>query len=98
MREGWIVCYDICEPKRLARVGKTMKDFGARLQFSVFHCELAEMDLVRLREKLRDLINPREDRVLFVRLGPVHRSGKLPADVVTMGRKPELPDRENLIF
>jgi CRISPR-associated protein Cas2 len=98
MRDGWIVCYDICDPKRLASVGKTLKDFGARIQFSVFHCELARLDLVRLREKLRDLINQREDRVLFIRLGPVHRSGQLPDCVETMGRKPDLPDTDNLIF
>lgn len=98
MRDGWIVCYDICDPKRLAAVGKTLKDFGARLQFSVYHCELAEVDLVRLRERLRGLINHNEDRVLFIRLGPVHRPGQLPEGVESMGKKPELPDMESLVF
>jgi len=98
MRDGWIVCYDIADPKRLASVGKTMKDFGARLQFSVFHCELSDVDVVRMRERLRDLIDHAQDRILFIRLGPVHQSGQLPGSVETMGKKPELPDSEKLIF
>ncbi|GAB4315496.1 MAG: hypothetical protein Kow0059_07600 [Candidatus Sumerlaeia bacterium] len=98
MRTGWIVCYDIREPKRLAAVAKAMKDFGTRLQFSVFHCELSDLDLVRLRERLRSLIDRQEDRVLFIRLGPVHKSGQLPDSVQTLGEKPQLPDTQNLVF
>ncbi len=98
MRDAWIVSYDICHPRRLARVGKTMLDFGTRLQFSVFYCELADVDLVRLRQSLIDLINPREDRVLFIRLGPLHHPGRLPDSVQTLGKDPDLPDTANLIF
>jgi CRISPR-associated protein Cas2 len=33
-----LVCYDICEPKRLRRVHKVMKGFGEPWQYSVFFC------------------------------------------------------------
>jgi CRISPR-associated protein Cas2 len=98
MRRHILVCYDIADPKRLTRVAKTVEDFGTRVQFSVFLCELADIDLVKLRERLRIKIHHDEDRVLFIDLGPLHRSGQLPESVETLGRKPELPDTRNLIL
>jgi CRISPR-associated protein Cas2 len=98
MRRCYIVCYDITDDKRLDRVRRTVMDFGARLQFSVYQCELAEVDLVRLREALRGIVHRDEDRVLFIDLGPVQRSGQLPDRVETLGRHPELPDTGSLIF
>lgn len=62
--------YDICDAKRLRRVYKTMKGFGAHLQLSVFQCELPEVDLVKMKAALVEVINHQEDHVLIVDLGP----------------------------
>lgn len=97
-RRHFLVCYDIADDKRLAHVAKTVKDFGTRLQYSVYHCELSDIDLVRLRESLRDTIHSQEDRVLFINLGPVHQSGALPDTIETLGMKPEIPNTKQLIF
>lgn len=70
MRRLYFVTYDIRDPKRLRRVYKTMKGFGAHLQLSVFQCELPEMDLVRMKAALVEVINHQEDHVLIVDLGP----------------------------
>jgi len=45
MRNTFLVCYDICEDKRLAKVHKTMRGFGDHLQYSVFECQFNQTDL-----------------------------------------------------
>jgi CRISPR-associated protein Cas2 len=70
MRRLYFVTYDIRDPKRLRRVFKTMKGFGAHLQLSVFQCELPEIDVVKMKAALVEVINHQEDHVLIVDLGP----------------------------
>ncbi len=70
MRSIYLVCYDICDPYRLAKVGKTMLGFGDRVQYSVFECRMNREDLIRCQQRLTKIINAREDQVMFVNLGP----------------------------
>lgn len=91
MRRHYLVTYDISDAKRLRRVFKTMKGFGAHLQFSVFQCDLPEIDLVRMKAALTEIIDQREDQVLIIDLGttdsnPVKR-------IESMGIKAELEER-----
>jgi len=75
MRITYIVCYDICDPKRLREVFKTMRGWGDHLQLSVFECRLTRTELVTLKSELAEIINYREDQVLFVDLGPAGARG-----------------------
>lgn len=75
MRSSYLVCYDICDDKRLRRVFKTMRGYGDHLQYSVFECQLTPADLVRLRAELSAIIHHGEDQVLFVYLGPAEGRG-----------------------
>ena len=75
MRNTFLVCYDICDDRRLARVYKTMRGFGDRLQYSVFECQMTPTDLTRCRHLLGDIIDHRVDQVIFVDLGPVEGRG-----------------------
>jgi CRISPR-associated protein Cas2 len=75
MRNSFLVCYDISDEKRLAKVHKTMRGFGDHLQYSVFECQFTPTDLVRCRHALSEIIDHREDQVLFVDLGPVEGRG-----------------------
>lgn len=75
MRHTYLVCYDIADEKRLPRVHKAMRGFGDRIQYSVFECQLSDTDLARCRHRLSELINNKEDQVLFVDLGPVEGRG-----------------------
>ena len=75
VRNAYLVCYDICDEKRLRRVYKTMRGWGDHLQFSVFECQLTASDLARLRGELQDIIHQKEDQVLFVMLGPAEGRG-----------------------
>ncbi len=70
-RSRYLVCYDICHPKRLRRVAKICESFGTRLQYSVFECPLDGVRLEKLKAQLGDIIHHEEDQVLFVHLGPV---------------------------
>ena len=75
VRRTFIVSYDICDPKRLRRVFKTLRGWGDHLQYSVFECQLTRTDQVRLRTTLSEMIHHREDQVLFVDLGPAEGRG-----------------------
>jgi CRISPR-associated protein Cas2 len=66
----YLVCYDIADPKRLRRVHELTLDHGARLQFSVYQCELSRMQLASFKAALAEVIHHTEDQVLFVHLGP----------------------------
>lgn len=76
MRNSYIVCYDICDPKRLRQVYKTMRGWGDHIQYSVFECQLTKMDIARLRSTLTDIIHHKEDQVIFVDLGPADGRGE----------------------
>ena len=75
VRNTYLVTYDISNDFRLRKVHKTMRGFGDHLQYSVFECQMTRTDLARCRHLLSEIINHREDQVLFVDLGPVDGRG-----------------------
>ena len=87
----YIVTYDISSPSRLRQVYKTMRGFGDHLQYSVFRCILSDRQMVRLRSALESVIDPGEDQVLFIPLGPAHK--KKAWGMFTLGRKLVHADR-----
>jgi CRISPR-associated protein Cas2 len=76
MRTTYLICYDICDEKRLRRVFKICKDYGSHLQYSVFESDLTQVEKTELERKLAAEINSREDQVLFVELGPAAGRGE----------------------
>jgi CRISPR-associated protein Cas2 len=75
MRTSYLVCYDICDDKRLRKVFQTMRNFGDHLQYSIFECQLTAADLVRCRAELSAIIHHTQDQVLFVSLGAAEGRG-----------------------
>jgi CRISPR-associated protein Cas2 len=75
LRTTYLVCYDIADDKRLRRVFKTCKNYGDHLQFSIFECDLAPAEKVKLEAELTKIIHHDEDQVLFVGLGPAEGRG-----------------------
>jgi len=96
MRRLYLVTYDICDPKRLRRVFKTMKGFGAHLQLSVFQCDLRPIDVVRMQATLSEIIHHREDQVLIIDLGP--SEGKPIKRIDALGKAVEVVTREAHVF
>lgn len=91
MKANYLVCYDIRDVKRLSRVFRFMKQRGVHIQYSVFYCRLTWEELIKLKEKLRDLINEKMDDI---RIYP------LPSDlkVVVMGRGDRVPEGVNIFL
>ncbi len=75
MRHVHLIAYDICQPKRYRQIYKAMKGAGDPLQYSVFRCELSDVELQELKMKVWPLLNLDEDRVMIVNLGPVEGRG-----------------------
>lgn len=70
----WIVvCYDVnTETKdgrrRLRRVSQVCKDYGQRVQKSVFECQVDEMKLEQMRKKLLKEVDQKLDNLRLYRL------------------------------
>ncbi|MEZ6126737.1 MAG: CRISPR-associated endonuclease Cas2 [Planctomycetaceae bacterium] len=76
MRHVYLICYDICDAKRLRKVHKLMQGAGDSMQYSVFRCELSAEEKQDLLARLWAEINVSEDRVLFAKLGPADSRGR----------------------
>jgi CRISPR-associated protein Cas2 len=63
-----MVSYDIVNDKTRTRVMKFLKDFGNRVQLSVFECDLDNDQYARMKEGVEKLINKKKDRVRYYRL------------------------------
>lgn len=74
-RRRWLVGYDICDPARLRRVHDIVRCHGDRLQYSVFLCDLTPIEKLNLTTALRDVLNQRDDSVMFIDLGEPDRPG-----------------------
>lgn len=59
----FVIAYDVEENKRRNKVMSALKDYGMRVQYSVFECDLDTRRLDALRERLEALIDRRKDRL-----------------------------------
>ena len=69
-----LVSYDVATSsnggqRRLRRVAKACKDYGQRVQFSVFECIVDPAQWTKLRQRLIDEIDPEADSLRFYFLG-----------------------------
>lgn len=55
--------------KRLRQVAKACRDFGQRVQYSVFEIEVEPAQWVRLKSRLEKIINPETDSLRYYHLG-----------------------------
>jgi CRISPR-associated protein Cas2 len=96
MQNVFIVSYDVCDAKRLRLTYKTLRGFGTSLQYSVFRCELSPLQLHALKEKLWNILNLDEDRVMVVDLGPTGARGDTCVEFWGTSRM-EIPTRTAVI-
>lgn len=93
-----LVSYDVCTrdtsgERRLRRVAKVCRDYGQRVQFSVFEIEVDSAQWVLLKNQLMELIDPRQDSLRFYYLGKNWKSR-----IEHIGAKPALDLSRPLIF
>ncbi len=93
-----LVTYDVntqdaAGRKRLRRVARACLDWGQRVQYSVFECELDPPQWVALRTRLLAEIEPAQDSLRFYRLSKARGSA-----VEHIGAKPILDLEGPLVF
>jgi CRISPR-associated protein Cas2 len=82
---AWLVCYDIAEPRRLARVWRVVREFGVPVQYSVFWARLNGPGLNAALAEVALRINPRADDVRFYPLPENVRITGIGRDVLPLG-------------
>lgn len=73
-RTLFLVCYDVCCPKRLYRVHKYLLGYKVGGQKSFYECWLTPTELRELRLTIEKLIEPSEDRAHIFQLDPRMKS------------------------
>lgn len=74
--------------KRLRHISKTCLDYGIRVQYSVFECEITPAQWVELKAMLLDIFDPVTDSLRFYHLGSTwkrkveHHGAKETPDII----------------
>lgn len=63
-----LVSYDIVDDRTRTKVMKFLKNFGERVQLSVFECNLDDAMYQKMKRGVEKLIDKKEDRVRYYRL------------------------------
>jgi CRISPR-associated protein Cas2 len=82
-----LIGYDISHPKRLSKVAKLCEDYGLRVQYSFFECHLDQTNFDRLWERLNDLIDPEQDRIVAYQLDQLSAKRTLTAGNMVCAEK-----------
>ena len=74
-----VVCYDVSfeaegAQKRLRRISKICKDYGQRVQFSVFECIVDPAQWISLKRKLIREYDEENDSLRFYHLGKNYKN------------------------
>ena len=69
-----LITYDVATGdaagrRRLRRVARLCQDYGQRVQYSVFECQVDQAQWTSLRARLRSEIDEKVDSLRFYRLG-----------------------------
>lgn len=61
-----IIAYDITDPIRLKKTANLCKDYGIRIQYSIFQFDLSEQLTRMFIEELRNVIDPEFDKIMII--------------------------------
>ena len=63
-----VIAYDVTDDRRRTKISNFLEDYGTRVNYSVFECELDRAEFAQLQARLTELIDPHTDRIVFYRL------------------------------
>ena len=63
-----MISYDVVEDKKRLKLMKFLKDYGNRVQKSVFECNLSPKTCEQVKSGVEEIINKRKDRVRYYRI------------------------------
>ena len=71
----FLLCsYDISSsPKRLQKIAQICKNYGVRVQSSVFELDVNLAELKKLQMEVKKAIDPEKDSIRFYKLGKSYR-------------------------
>ncbi|WP_027186184.1 CRISPR-associated endonuclease Cas2 [Desulfovibrio inopinatus] len=99
MRHFFLVSYDVSDEKRLRRMFKLLRGYGDHVQYSVFLCQLSEKDYVILEDKIKCVLNHKEDQAILIKLGPVKgKTDTMPKYWTTIGTPFEASNNAIMIY
>lgn len=84
-----LVSYDVPDDRRRTKLAHALKDFGRRVQLSVFECELDDAQAERMRRRVTALVAEEEDNVRIYRLCGSCRER---VELLGLGTPPEEPE------
>jgi CRISPR-associated protein Cas2 len=61
----YIIAYDIVKDKTRTKVHKLLKDYGFRVQYSVFETDVTKEEMDKLYKRISVMIDPETDSVIF---------------------------------
>ncbi len=63
-KQQYIIAYDITRERRRRRVAHLLKNYGVRIQKSIFECRLGKNSLKELVKRLDELMDRQEDSII----------------------------------
>lgn len=61
----YVACYDVPDSRRRNQIARCLDDFGRRVQYSVFEMVLTRPLFDNMVERLEQLVDPDQDRLLI---------------------------------
>lgn len=61
MKKHWICCYDITNPKILAKTRALLSRYGLAINYSVFYLYIDEIEYQKIKKQLKALIQKKDD-------------------------------------
>ena len=63
-----MISYDVVDDKKRLKLMKFLKDYGDRVQKSVFECNLSSKTYETVKAGIEKIINKKKDRVRYYRI------------------------------
>lgn len=82
-----LVAYDIADQKRLSRVARICEDYGVRVQYSLFECNLKDDEFEDFWLKLLDEIDEKDDRLVAYKIDAKSAKETLTAGTMVCSEK-----------
>ncbi|WP_075665311.1 MULTISPECIES: CRISPR-associated endonuclease Cas2 [unclassified Thermosipho (in: thermotogales)] len=81
----YIISYDIKKDKKRNKISKILEEYGQRLQYSVFICQVPKKELYNILLRMNPIIDKNTDSILIIpiNLSKMEIIGTVKIDILT---------------